>query len=259
MLWGALFFCVASCPVVAECSVLRTLPEPMIQTMDCFSTVANDCSDDDEEGGLGDGLGVADCAFSTGGRGWCGSLEMQEDSCDEDGEDTTAAGVPGPQCGSSSTALLTKGKGKVGSYARRRCDGSTKGIRLPWAQHVQEHLFSIDTPFAWFHREHKCAPSCPTPGRCPRRVTPEDLRLCATWSFGVDDPLMPESEAAAKRIANHSAVDRWFQLQFGLRTVNVLGQVTGISFKLVHGSGVVVCGPIMGSVYGCCDYMEGHQ
>ena len=207
--------------------------------MECFSTLANDCSEDEAEGVLGD----ADCcAFSTGGWG----LDMQEDSCDED---TTAAG---PQFGGAAQEAdtTTPSKPKVQSYARRLCDGSTKGIRLPWAQHVQEHLFSIDTPFAWYHRAHKCDPSCPTPGRCPRRATPEDLRLCATWSFGMDDPMLPESEAADVRIANHAAVDRWFDLQFGLRTVNASGQVTGISFKLVHGTGVVVCGPIMGSVYG---------
>ena len=130
--------------------------------MECFSTLANDCSEDEAEGVLGD----ADCcAFSTGGWG----LDMQEDSCDED---TTAAG---PQFGGAAqeAGTTTPSKPKVQSYARRLCDGSTKGIRLPWAQHVQEHLFSIDTPFAWYHRAHKCDPSCPTPGRCPRRATPE--------------------------------------------------------------------------------------
>ena len=137
------------------------------------------------------------------------------------------------------------------SYSRRAPDGSTKGIRNPWSVDVTSHLVSINTPFAWYQHPNVCSADCPNDRLCTGKTSPQDLRLCATWSFGYDDPHLPAVETAKMRVPNHTAVKRFFQLQRDLRTVDAHGNVTGIGFKLVHGSGIQVCGPHMGRVYGC--------
>ena len=48
----------------------------------------------------------------------------------------------------------------------------------------------------------------------------------------------------------HAAGDKWFSLLYSLRVVNEHGRVASMDFKIVHGSGVSVCGPFMGDVYG---------
>ena len=51
-------------------------------------------------------------------------------------------------------------------------------------------------------------------------------------------------------VRNHSAGENWFQLLYGLRNIDASGSVTHLSYKLVHGSGIEVCEPVMGYVYG---------
>ena len=204
----------------------------------------------------------AAAAFADWGIG--GQLPSFE-SDSEDGQDAWAGPATLGQAASvsasgasSSTACTVRsgslapgsGLGMRGKYERKGESGD-KGITVDWTTRVRAHTTSIQGPtYAWLAQPHACHKKCPFGRHCLPRVRLDDLKHCAQYSFNITDPGLDPKELARQLTKCHAAGDKWFAMLFNLRVVNEHGQVVAITFKIVHGSGVAVCGPFMGDVYG---------
>ena len=143
-----------------------------------------------------------------------------------------------------------RGRGKY-SRAPDPDTGARKGIRLPWLTYIRENLSDIQPPYAWYTRHREgCSIDCAFGQKCIRRITLQDLELCAECSFGFTDPSLSDKQALAQMLSNHSASDKWFNMVFDLREVHsVEAGVQSIAYKVAAGCGLSVCQGAMRCAY----------
>jgi hypothetical protein len=145
--------------------------------------------------------------------------------------------------GDAEVAIDASRKDGRGRYSR---DGAA--ARVPWKRHCTDMLRSVQTG-AWFNRDIACDIGCEE--KCRERVTKRDLLRCMGTSFGFDDPKLEDADVAQVLVKNHTANRAMYQRLLALKVMDATGaNVTSITFKIVDGTGIAVCGSIMGDVYG---------
>ena len=242
---------------VGSTPMLLVLRSFVLVSLLCMLQLPGEFSSDEENGlaatCLGPGTLSAACIPPSS------LLQLACESADEDEEGASNARsivvrrpdpvfpvVPAAANQQRSAALAASSRGR---YLRKTEEGD-KGLRSKWWPYVRAHLTAISQPFSWFAQPHQCHPKCQYGLNCVQRVRPDDLKHCAAYSFGTTNAALEQREADRQLIKNHTAGDNWFTLLHSLRTVNAEGSVTHLDFKIVHGSGVSICGPVMGEVYG---------
>jgi len=128
---------------------------------------------------------------------------------------------------SSGSVVSTDGRGK---YSRQ----GGKGKHLTWADRCAEHLRLYATG-AWL-QQNPCDESCHQRNKCLQSISSHDVRDCALHIFG------HTNEGAPPTVSHGTATARWFETIFNSRTMDPdSGKVTGLTFRLQHGSGLIIC------------------
>ena len=131
-----------------------------------------------------------------------------------------------PCTGSSSTSS-NDGRGK---YPR----SADKGAHPTWAQKCAVHLGHLSNS-TWI-QARPCDASCRFTQSCWKRINENDIRDCALHMFGHVDPATPP------QTTHKQATEKWWDLVYGARQIADNSQtVTGVAFRIVHGSGIEVC------------------
>ena len=125
-----------------------------------------------------------------------------------------------------------------------------KGKHATWNERASTHLNHLSN--ATWAAQRPCDGKCAFGQRCFSRLTENDVRDCAEFTFGHSDPSMPPTNTHTE------ATQQWFKTVSDSRLFDASTQsITGFAFKLVHGSGVEVCSLAASWLYGCSRHTWG--